>query len=75
MPSISNLDNDKRMDIERCKLLVDPNPNSKVANNNIDMIIDIFWKELGHFQKKTGVHELHQDKFLLPDVLNGNSLL
>ncbi len=72
-----NHDGDKRMAIERviAKFDVDPNPNSKVANNEIDMIIDIFWKEFRYFQNKTGVHGLHPGRFLLPDMLNGNSYL
>ncbi len=55
------------------KLQVTPNPNSKVVNDKIDVIIDIFWKELGHFQNKTGFYGLHQGRFLLPDALNGNN--
>ncbi len=41
------------MAIERfiAKLHVDPNPNSKIANNEIDMIIDIFWKENWKFSE------------------------
>ncbi len=47
-----NLDCDKRMTIERviAKIHVTPNLNSKVANDEIDFIINIFWKEFGHFQ-------------------------
>ena len=52
-----------------------PNPNSKVANDEIDVIIDTFWKEFGHFQNKTGVYGLHPGRFLLPDAINGNSYL
>ncbi len=39
-----NLGGDKRMAIERVitKLHVDPNPNSKVANDDIELIIDTF---------------------------------
>ncbi len=50
-----NLDSDKRMAMERVitKLHVAPNPNSNVANDEIDVIIDTFWKEFGHFQNKT----------------------
>ncbi len=72
-----NLDSDKRMAIERVitKLHVAPNPNSKVAIDKIDVIIDTFWKEFGHFQNKTGVYGLHPEGFLLPDALNGNSCL
>ncbi len=49
-----NLDGDKRMAIERvtAKLHVDPNPNPKVANNENDMIIHIFWKKLDIFTIK-----------------------
>ncbi len=65
------------MAIERviAKFDVDPNPNSKVANNEIDMIIDIFWKEFRYFQNKTGVYGLYPGRFLLPDMLNVNSYL
>ncbi len=46
-----NLNGDMRMAIKRVigKLDVTPNPNSKVANDEIDVIIDTFWKEAGHF--------------------------
>ncbi len=48
---ILNLDGDRKMAVERviAKLHVNPNKNSKVANNEIDMIIDISWKEFGAF--------------------------
>ncbi len=52
-----------------------PNPNSKVSNDEIDVIIDTFWKEFGDFQNKTGVHGLCPGRFLLPDATNGNSYL
>ncbi len=47
-----NLDGYLRMTIESviAKLHVSLNPNSKVANNEIDIIIDIFWKDFGHFK-------------------------
>ncbi len=49
-----NPDGDKRMAIRRvaAKLHVAPNPNSKVANSEIDVIIDTFWLEFGHFRTK-----------------------
>ncbi len=67
-----NLDCEMKMAIERviAKLHLAPNPNSKVANNKIDMIIDIFWKKFGHFQNRTGVYDLWPDKFLPPDARN-----
>ncbi len=42
-----NLDNDKRMAIQRviAKLHVALNPNSKVANDEIEVIINTCWKE------------------------------
>ncbi len=45
-----NLDSDKRMAIERviAKLHVAPNLNSKVSNDDIDVMIDTFLKEFGH---------------------------
>ncbi len=72
-----NLDGNKRMSMKRviAKLHVASNPNSKVANGKINVIIDNFWKEFGHFQNKTGVYGLHPRRFLLPDALNGNSYL
>ncbi len=72
-----NLDGDKRIAIERviAKLHVAPNPNSKVANDEIDVIIDTFWKEFSDFQNKTGVYGLRPGRFLLPDAINGNSHL
>ncbi len=72
-----NLDGDKRIAIERviAKLHVAPNPNSKVANNEIVVIIDTFWKEFGDFQNKTGVYGLRPGRFLLPDAINGYSHL
>ncbi len=72
-----NLDGDRRMAIERviAKLHVHPNPNSKVANEETDIIIDKFWKEFGHFQNKSGPHGLRPGRFLLPDAINGNSYL
>ncbi len=51
------------------------NPNSKIANKEINMIIDIFLKKIVHFHNKTGVYRLHPDRFLLLDALNGNSHL
>ncbi len=65
------------MAIERviAKLHMAPNPNSKVANDEIELIIDTFWKEFGHFQNKAGVYGLCSGRFLLPDALNGNSYL
>ncbi len=70
-----NLDGDKRIAIERviAKLHVAPNPNSKVANDEVVVIIDTFWKEFGDFQNKTGVYILRLGRFLLPDAINGNS--
>ncbi len=70
-----NLDGDKRMAIKKviAKLHVAANANSKVANDKIDVIIDSFWKEFGIFQNKMGVYGLHPGRFLLPDVLNGDS--
>ena len=67
----------KRMSIERviAKLHVAPNPNSKVANDEVVVIIDTFWKEFGDFQNKTGVYGLRPGRFLLPDAINGNSHL
>ncbi len=72
-----NLDGDKKMAIERviAKLHVAPNPNSNIANDDIGVIIDTLWKEFGHFQNKTGVYGLCPGRFLLTDVLNGNSYL
>ncbi len=72
-----NLDCDKRMAIERVtvKLHVAPNSNSKIVNDKIDVVIDTFWKEFGHFQNKTGVYGMCPGSFLLPDALNGNSYL
>ncbi len=72
-----NLDGDKRIAIERviAKLHVVPNPNSKVANDEVVVIIDTFWKEFGDFQNKTGVYGLYPGRFLLPDAINGNSHL
>ncbi len=72
-----NLDGDKRIAIERviAKLHVEPNPNSKVSNDEIVVIIDTFWKDFGDFQNKTGVYGLHLGRFLLPDAINGNSHL
>ncbi len=72
-----NLDGDKRMAIERviAKLHMAPNPNSKVANDDIYNVNDTFWKEFGHFQIKTGVYGLCPGRFLLPDALNGHSYL
>ncbi len=72
-----NLDGDKRMAIEReiVKLHLAPYPNSKVTNDEINTIIDISWKEFGHFQNKTGVYGLRPVMFLLPDVLTDNSYL
>ncbi len=52
-----------------------PNPNSNVANDEIDMIINLFWKEFGHFQNKTGAYSYFPSRFLLPDAPNGNSFL
>ncbi len=54
------------------KLHATLNPNSKVDNNEIDMIIDIFWKEFERFQNKTGAHGLSPGRFLLLGALNGN---
>ncbi len=70
-----NLDSVKRMAIKRviAILYVAPNPNSNVANDEIDVTIDTFWKEFGHFQNKFGVYGLHPGRFLLPDALNSNS--
>ncbi len=47
-----NFNSDKRMTIERVivKLHMAPNPNSKVANDKIDVIIDIFGKNLDIFK-------------------------
>ncbi len=67
-----NLDNDKKMAIKSviAKLHKAPNPNSKVSNDEVDVIIDTFWKEFGHFQNITGAYGLHPGRFLL-----GNSYL
>ncbi len=48
------LDHDKRMAIERviAKLHVASNPNSKAANDEIELIIDTFWKEFGRFRMR-----------------------
>ncbi len=64
------------MAIERviAKLHVAPNPKSKVANDEID-VIDTCWKEFEHFKNKTGVYGLHPGRFVLPEALNGNSYL
>ncbi len=69
-----NLHGDKRMSNEWviANLHATPNPNSKVSNDEIDVIIDIFWKEFGHFQNQTGVYGLNSGRFLLPDTLNGS---
>ncbi len=71
------LDGDKRIAIERviAKFHVAPNPNSKVANDEIDMIFDKFWKEFSDFQNKSGVYGLRPGRFLLPDAINSNSHL
>ncbi len=60
-----NLDGDKRIAIERviAKLHVAPNPNYNVANDEIDVIFDTFWKEFGHFQNRTGVYGLCPGRF------------
>ncbi len=57
------------------KLCVAPNPNSKIVNDEIDVFIDTFWNEFGHFQNKNGVYGLRPGRLLLLDVLNGNSYL
>ncbi len=65
------------MAIERviATLHVAPNPNFKVANKEVDMIIDIFWNEFGNYRHKTGYFGQCPGRFLLPDELNGNSYL
>ncbi len=48
-----NFCDDKRMAIEQfiAKFHVAPNPKFNVVNNEIDMIIDIFWKENWKFSE------------------------
>lgn len=52
------LDSDKRMANEGVisELHVAPNPNSKVANDEINMIIGNFLKEFSQFQNKTEMY-------------------
>ncbi len=69
-----HLDGDKRLAIERvlAKLHV---AQILVANEEIDRIIDMFWKEFDNYQNKTGYLGQRPGRFLLPDSLNGNLYL
>ncbi len=57
--------------VEKLHLL--PSLNEQVAGKMMETILEIFWKELQHFQKVTGPYGHHPGRFYTPDAQAGHS--